>query len=125
MINKLVELEQARLKAMGFESIVTPVGLYVDKSLVNMTIGNDTYILSGIRLSDTDVRANRHNVCISSATDGLEASQQDIATMGQSIHKLFKNFIIVKTNDTTEWAVDQDVPTFTLDFIKITPLKGA
>ena len=125
MISRLIELEQARFKAMGYESVVTPVTMTIDKALVNECIGNDTYILTGIRLSDADVVENRHNICISSATDALEGSQRQIATMGQAIHKLLKNFIIIKTTDHEEWSADKSVSAYTLDFMKVTPLKGA
>lgn len=124
MISRLIELEQTRLKSLGFDSVVTPVAMPISKGLVNVNIGNDTYILTGIRMSNTDVAADRHTVSISSATDALEASQRDIATMGQAIHKLLKNFIIIKTVSEDEWSADNDVPVYTLDFMKVTPIKN-
>lgn len=122
MRNRLIQLEQERLKSMGYDSIVTTVALNVDKTLVNHNLGNDTYILTGIRLSPADIYADVHNVCISSATDGIEATQQELASMGDAIYRTFRNHIIVKTNDNSDWEVT-DIPRFALDFIKITPIK--
>lgn len=128
MINRIVGLEQNRLKQLGYDSVVTPISLTISKNIVNLPLGNDTYVLTGIRISDNDVIADTHRICIASATDGLTATEREISVMGQAVYKTLRRFLIVKTqntSDTSAFVTEQDVPTFTLDFIKVTPIKKA
>ena len=124
MISRLVELEQQRLSSLGYGYVTTPISISVSTSLQNLCIGNDTYILTNIRIGNTDVMDDSHIVCIASATDGLTATEHEIALMGQSIYRTFRNFIIIRTmNRDTDWTDSDTIPTYTLDFIKITPTK--
>lgn len=124
MISRIVGIEQQRLAQRGYTGIATPVSIHVDSSLKNICLGNDTYILTGIRIGDTDLNDDRHTICLTSATDGLTATERDIALMGQSIYKTFRLFLIIRTMMRDEsWADGQQIPPFTLDFIKITPIK--
>ncbi len=130
MISRIIGLEQNRLKQMGYDSIITPISLTVSKNIINLPLGNDAYILTGIRISDNDVVADTHRICIASATDGLTATQREISVMGQATYKTMRRFLIIKTqnqntSDTSAFSTEQDVPTYTLDFIKITPTKKA
>jgi hypothetical protein len=122
MLQKLVEIEQNRLKALGYDSIVTPVSVYVSDSLQLETIGNDTYILTGIRISTDDILNDMHELTIVSPTESIQLSQQEIATLGTSIFKTFKEFIIIKTTDENEFSSDDEITPFRMDFIKISPV---
>ena len=122
MLQKLVEIEQSRLKAFGYDSIVTPVSVFVSDSLQIETIGNDTYILSGIRISKDDVLNDMHELTITSPTESIQLSQQEIATLGTSILKTFKEFIIIKTTDENEFSSDSEITPFRMDFVKISPI---
>jgi hypothetical protein len=122
MLQKLVEIEQNRLKALGYDSIVTPVSVYVSDSLQLQTIGNDTYILTGIRISKDDVLNDMHELTIVSPTESIQLSQQEIATLGTSILKTFKEFIIIKTTDENEFSADSEITPFRMDFVKISPI---
>ena len=122
MLQKLVEIEQSRLKALGYDSIVTPVSVFVSDSLQIETIGNDTYILSGIRISKDDVLNDMHELTIVSPTESIQLSQQEIATLGTSILKTFKEFIIIKTTDENEFSSDSEITPFRMDFVKISPI---
>jgi len=122
MLQKLVEIEQSRLKALGYDSIVTPVSVFVSDSLQIETIGNDTYILSGIRISKDDVLNDMHELTITSPTESIHLSQQEIATLGTSILKTFKEFIIIKTTDENEFSSDSEITPFRMDFVKISPI---
>ena len=124
MTDKLIEIEQNRLRSIGYESVVTPFSVEIDESLVQLNIGNNTCILTGIRLSPDDVLSNKHEVVINSATESLQFSQQEIATLGTSIYKLMKEYIIVRTTDENEYSGDTAISPFRLDFIKITPIKA-
>ena len=122
MLQKLVEIEQSRLKALSYDSIVTPVSVFVSDSLQIETIGNDTYILSGIRISKDDVLNDMHELTIVSPTESIQLSQQEIATLGTSILKTFKEFIIIKTTDENEYSADAEITPFRMDFVKISPI---
>ena len=122
MLQKLVEIEQGRLKALGYDSIVTPVSVFVSDSLQIETIGNDTYILSGIRISKDDVLNDMHELTIVSPTESIQLSQQEIATLGTSVLKIFKEFIIIKTTDEIEYSADAEITPFRMDFVKISPI---
>lgn len=122
MISRLVELEQQRLSKIGYDSIVTPLSMTIGSSISNICLGNDTYILTGIRMSDADVADDRHTVIIASATHGLTATQRDISLMGQAIFRIMRSYLIIRTFGNDKWTDASQVPPYTLDFIKITPI---
>jgi hypothetical protein len=122
MLQKLVEIEQNRLKTLDYESIVTPVSVYVSDTLQIETIGNDTYILTGIRISNDDILNDLHELTVVSPTESIQLSQQEIATLGTSVLKTFKEFIIIKTTDENEFSTDSEITPFRMDFIKISPV---
>lgn len=125
MISRLTGLEQERLKQFGYSSVVTPISITIDKALVNINLGNDDYILTGVRPSDTDIAADTHIVSLTSATDGLTCKQREFGLLGQAIHKTFRSFLIIKTTNADKaFSANDNVPTYTLDFIKVTPLKN-
>ncbi|MBE6341454.1 MAG: hypothetical protein E7069_12090 [Bacteroidales bacterium] len=124
MISRLVALEQQRLAALGYNSVVTPISLRVDKSIKNIALGNDTYILTGVRLSDADVSEDRHIITLVSATDGFTASQRDISLMGQAVYKTLRSFLVIRTAGNEAWEDGASIPPYTLDFIKITPIPN-
>ncbi|MDR2963458.1 MAG: hypothetical protein LBU90_07505 [Bacteroidales bacterium] len=122
MLHRLIELEEKRLHALGYDTIVTPVQLHVTDSLQITITGNDSYVLAGIRVSADDVLSNRHSISILSPTACLQGTQQEIATLGTSSMQLFKEYILVKTTDEKPYSGDNAIPPFRLDFLKITPL---
>lgn len=123
MIARLVELEQARYKALGYDTVVTPCSVSVGKTLKIINASNDTYILTGIRASNNDMLDDANEVCISSPTDCIQATQQQLATLGTSINRLLRNYIIVKTVSRDGYQPDSSTPLFRLDFIRISPIK--
>ncbi len=123
MIARLIEIEQARIAAAGYMSVVMPVTLTVGRSLQIVHIGNDTYILTGIRASDNDMMNDRNEVCISSPTGTMQGTQRQMATLGQAMWQTFRDYIIIKTTDENGWQGEQDTPMFRLDFIRISPVK--
>jgi len=122
MLQKLIEIEQNRLKTLGYESIVTPVSVYVSDTLQLEIIGNDTYILTGIRISKDDILNDLHELTVVSPTESIQLSQQEIAALGTSIFKTFKEFIIIKTTDENEYSSDSKITVFRMDFIKVSPI---
>ena len=124
MLQRLIEIEQNRLKLLGYDSIVTPVSVFVSNSLQLEVIGNDTYILTGIRISKDDVLNDLHELTVVSPTESIQLSQQEIATLGTSILKIFKEYIIIKTTDENEFSSDNEITPFRMDFVKISPIFG-
>src|SRR5574344_882275 len=74
MISRLVELEQQRYSTLGYETIVTPCSIAINKTLKIINASNDTYILTGIRTSNNDMLDDANEVCISSPTDCIQAT---------------------------------------------------
>lgn len=122
MLQKIVEIEQNRLKTLGYESIVTPISVFVSDSLQIETIGNNTYILTGVKISKDDMLNDMHELTIVSPTESIQLSQQEIATLGTSLLKTFKEFIIIKTTDENEFSTDGSITPFRIDFMKISPI---
>lgn len=123
MLQKLIDIEQARLKTLGYESIVTPVHIDVLDSLQMHIIGNDSYILSGVRVGKDNIMQDMHEVVIVSPTESVHETQQELATFGTSMMKIFKNYIVIKTTDQNEFSGDMEITPFRLDFIKVSPIK--
>lgn len=123
MISRLVELEQQRYSTLGYETIVTPCSIAINRTLKIINASNDTYILTGIRTSNNDMLDDANEVCISSPTDCIQATQQQLAMLGTSINRLFRNYIIVKTVGRDGYKPEEQTPLFRLDFIRISPIK--
>lgn len=123
MLQRIIDIEQARLKNLGYDSIVTPVHIDVLDSLQMHVIGNDSYILSGVRVSKDNIMQEMHEVVIVSPTESVHETQQELATFGTSQMKIFKNYIVIKTADQNEFSDDVAITPFRLDFIKISPIK--
>lgn len=121
--SRIVELEQKRFAALGFETVVTPISVRVSRTLQTIVCGNDTYVLSGIRVSDVDVVADATIVTLTAPNASLQATQRTIATMGNSANKLFRHHIIIKTNTADGWKQEADCEPYDLEFLKITPIK--
>ena len=121
--SRIVELEQKRFAALGFETVVTPISIRVSRTLQTVVCGNDSYVLSGIRVSDVDVVADATIVTLTAPNASLQATQRTIATMGNSANKLFRHHIIIKTNNAAGWKDEADCEPYDLEFLKITPIK--
>lgn len=121
--SRIVELEQKRFAALGYETVVTPISIRVSRTLQTVVCGNDTYILSGIRVSALDVVDDATTVTLSSPNASLQATQRTIATMANAINKLFRHHIIIKTNTADGWQGEADCEPYDLEFLKITPIK--
>lgn len=122
MIDSIVNRECQRFKDMGYQTTITPISIIINSNVVSYVLGNDTYILAGIRISDYDTSAEQHIVSLSSPTDTLRASQRELATMGHAINKIFRESLTVQTYiQGVEWIDKNKVPPFRLEFIKISP----
>ena len=121
MISRLIELEQQRLTAMGYDTVVSPVSVNVSSARKIVNLGNDTYILTGIRMSRAAAVSDDYNVSLSSPTEGIQGTEQQIAQMGQAVYKLFRGHIIIKTTKGDDFDASASIPQYTLDFMKVTP----
>lgn len=121
--SRIVELEQKRFAALGFETVVTPISIRVSRTLQTVVCGNDSYVLSGIRVSNVDVVADATIVTLTAPNASLQATQRTIATMANAINKLFRHHIIIKTNTADGWQGEADCEPYDLEFLKITPIK--
>lgn len=122
MISRLAYIEQRRLEALGFTTVVTPASVTVTSPLQIMQLMNDSYILTGIRASAPNLLADLNEVCLVSPTDSLQASEQEIAALGTTVNRMFRNYLIIKTTGTAAYSSDDKITPFRLDFIRVTPI---
>lgn len=119
-----VEIERQKLADKGYKSAVSSVIVKIDKNIVNMNIGNDIYLLTGIKASKEDMLDNVHTVAISSAINAVKYTQQEMLTLGTAINNIFKGYLVIQTiKDNITSNVPTDVPAYQLEFIRITPIK--
>ena len=122
MISRLAYIEQLRFEKLGFKTIVTPTSVTVTSPLQIMQLMNDSYILTGIRASALNLVADLNEVCLISPTDSLQATEQEIATLGTTTNRMFRNYLIIKTTGANAYSADDKITPFRLDFIRVTPI---
>lgn len=122
MISRLAYIEQRRLEALGFATVVTPASVTVTSPLQIMQLMNDSYILTGIRASAPNLLADLNEVCLISPTDSLQASEQEIAALGTTVNRMFRGYLIIKTTGAAAYRADDKITPFRLDFIRVTPI---
>lgn len=116
MIRTIINQEQERLRAAGYQSELQTLTVGIDRSQKQIYLGNDIYVLSGIRLSTDDVLVDLNRVVLTCPTESLTATQQHISQLGTSIVKVFRHYINVSTfSDSTDnvfygqWRQSYDV----------------
>lgn len=117
MIDRLVQLEEERWHALGYDTVVTPISMEINKAETIMQLGNETVILTGIRIGSYDVVADTDSkILLVSPTECFVGTQRELSQLGTSVFKLFKDSLIIKVRTQRD-----EIPTFRLDFIKVTP----
>ncbi len=123
MIERLIKLEQERLSLAGFDTIVTPHEVTIASPMTILTLANETWIMTGIRVSDADMMGADHLVSFSSPTNSFQATERAIAQLGGSVHRLFRHHIDIEVAEYgKEFTMKADIPDFTLMFVRITPI---
>lgn len=117
MIDRLVQIEQERLHSLGYDTVVTPSSIVVDEKEKVLSLANESFIMTGIRIGNNDLVADTTTVQLISPTESIECTQRELSQMGTSINKLFKTFLIIKVKTKYE-----NVPDFRLDFIRVSPV---
>lgn len=123
MVDDIVKIERERLADLGFGSIVTPVTITIDKPIKILHLANESYVLSGIRVSNNNLVDDANMVQISSPSDEVEMSMREMSTMGEAINRLFKNYIIIKTLTNNGFEKDANIVPYRLEFVRISPVK--
>lgn len=123
ILDRIIAEEQERYDALGLETIVTPVHLTISDPLVINHLSNDTYVLTGVRLSADELLYENTIVQISSATDLIECTMRELSMLGTSANRLFRGNMIVKTfADGKGFDRLADIQPYRLDFIRISPI---
>lgn len=122
MISRLAYIEQLRFEKLGFKTVVTPTSVTVTSPLQIMQLMNDSYILTGIRASAPNLVEDLNEVCLISPTDSLLATEQEIATLGTTTNRMFRNYLIIKTTGAKAYSSEDSITPFRLDFIRVTPI---
>lgn len=118
MLKTIIDKEIERIEGLGFSCIVGNENIAIDSSVHQLSIGNDSYIFTGINLSETDIIENRTKVSIISATNSISGTQQQIGNAGVVTFKLMHEYIIVKSSTNSG-----EIAPFSLQFVKISPIK--
>lgn len=132
MISRLVELEQGRLARAGYASFVDNVSVPVTQAEQVENLGNDIYILAGIRVSDESAADSAGAyVRIVSPTASANGYEQSLAQKGVAVHGVYRNNIVIKTRlgafpdgDDEAYIAEhgKDTPPYELEFVRITPV---
>lgn len=124
MISRLVGIEQQRFAKLGYETITTPVTIEVRKAVESFVIGNDTYLLTGVQVSESDMIGTTHRISIISPTGAITGTAREVSMLGTSTNVLFKNNIVVKVTD-SNGVFDEHatIAPCKLYFIKVSPTK--
>ncbi|MCQ2607745.1 MAG: hypothetical protein MJ197_03560 [Bacteroidales bacterium] len=117
MISRIVQEEEERWHRMGFDTVATPMSITVSEALNVYQLGNESYILTGIRIGNNDLMSDDTELELISPTESVQCTQRELSQFGTSIIKLFKNYLIIKTR-----TKHDNIPSYRLDFIKITPI---
>lgn len=131
IIDDIIETERKRFNAKGFDVVVTPISITVNRRLLTRSLSNDCYILTGVRGSDDDARDGYMEVCLYAPNNCLQASIRQFSMLGSGIYKTFRRNLTIKTlgekdieySNGEMAADDQAVPTYRLEFVKVTPVK--
>ena len=122
MINRLIELEQTRFAAAGYDTVVYPSEVSVSVPRLVIPLGGESWVLTGIRCSDGDLMGADHRVSISSPTNAVQATERAFAQMGESIHRLLRHHLVIHTAEAgKEFSESADIPAFQLLFVRIVP----
>lgn len=109
---------------MGLETVVTPLSVIVNRTLQEVVCGNDTYILTGIRVGNNDIVDDATSVTLVSPSASLQSTQRTLATMQNSLNQLFRHHIVIKTAGRDGWQEEKPCDQYALEFVKITPIKA-
>ena len=112
MIKTIIQQEQQRLARKGFDYEIQTLSVPVYSTLQQLYLGNDIYILTGIRLSDEDSLMNRNTISLYSPNEQLCLTQQRMAQLGTSIVKVFRQRINIvsfsNNSDIVQYNMDED-----------------
>ncbi len=133
IIDDIISTERQRFAAKGYDTIMSPMSVGVDRRIVTLSISNDCYILTGVRGSTDDVQDGNTEVVIWSPSNSLQATVRQMSMLGTGIVRTFRRVIVVKTlgEASIEGAGgvisdgEQSVPAYRLEFVKLTPIKRA
>lgn len=99
MLKTVIEQEVNRLRSMGYDSIVTTDEIVMSGKKKTVSLGGDACIVTSI-FFDEDMMTNNDVVSIVSANDCIFGPVDRIASMGNNLHKVMRQYIkIKKTTD--------------------------
>lgn len=133
IIDDIISTERQRFASKGYDIIMSPASVCVDRRIVTLSLSNDCYILTGVRGSKDDVQDGNTEVSIWSPSNSLQATVRQMSMLGTSILRTFRRAIVVKTLGEESIMGDggaisdgeQSVPSYRLEFVKLTPIKCA
>jgi hypothetical protein len=121
MLKKIIDTEQQRLKALGYDSVITPISIEVTTNLHVENIGNDVYVLDSLILNEDGLINEEEVISILSPIDCFKTQQvKYLKSLGNTIHKTFRNWIICKLG--VSLTDDLQTEPYRLNFIKISPI---
>lgn len=115
MIKTLIDRELKRLQKQGLDAVVVTDEFICTKRSQSFPLGADSAILTGVFFDD-DTIVNDLDISISSATSCVSGKANRIASMGENIHKVMRQYIKVSRTTLNDSQV-------VINVIKICPKK--
>jgi hypothetical protein len=129
MVKKLIDIEVAKYKAQGYETVVSTGIINIDSSTYIEHIGAGFMLLTSMQMSDQDVIANQSKISIYSPISSINYQVQRLANFKLGFIQKIKDYVIVRTitaqNATSFFGStdDAEIDPFQIEYVKITPYK--
>lgn len=117
MLKTLIDTECKRLADLGFGSVVSTEEISFSGSDFTKSLGNDTFIVTGIVIDEDSIQGDNERVSISSATDAISASIFNFRDFGTSLFKVMRQYI-----DVHRHSASSGFGMMSVQGVKITPI---
>lgn len=116
MLQTLIEIEKQRLANLGYDAVVSTEEYSFSDMNFTKSLGNDTFILTGIVVDEDSVQGDNERISIASATDAISCSISNFRDFGTSVHKVMRQYV-----DIHRYSASDDGQMMSVQGIKITP----
>lgn len=117
MLKTLIDTECQRLAKQGFDFVVSSEEISFSGAEFTKSLGNDTFILTGIVVDEDSIQGDNERFSIASATDAISASIVNIKDFGTSMYKVMRQYL-----DIHRYSSSEGFGMMMVNGIKITPV---
>lgn len=116
MLKTLIDTELQRLAKLGFDGVVSTEEYSFSGSDFTKSLGNDTFIITGIVVDEDSIQGDNERISIVSATDSITSNVSAFRDFGKSIHKVMRQYLDIHRSSSAD-----GFGLMTVHGIKITP----